>query len=208
MGKIVIGFIGIIASLQAFTFNGFISGMSQKEVIIKAEQKDIPLTYQPVVSGTHFSWKRLTNYEKYNRLRYPTHLFRSSCWVSLYFTPNSKKLYRVSISWPINDFMPKHGKIGRKDLIKILTDVLTKKYGMPKRNFPHNYIELVNSLALGGSKKNWETKDGSIIVFSTNMGSVSLNYIDETLKDTKKQERKVKKRNLIIEVIEKEGNKL
>ncbi len=208
MRKIVIAFIGILVSLQAFTFNGFISGMSQKEVIFKAEQKDIPLTYQPVVSGTHFSWKRLTHYEKYNRLRYPAHLFRSSCWVSLHFTPNSTRLYRVSISWPINDFMPKHGKIGRKDLIKILTDVLTKKYGIPKTNFPHNYAELVNSLVLGGSKKYWETKDGSIIVFSTSMGSVSLNYIDKILKNTKQKESKMKKKNLIIEVIEQEGNKL
>ena len=120
---ILLLFLSNIAS--AFSFDVWKSKITLKKAIKIAKEKNIPLRKDGVAAtGKNFnnSYLYLDKYPKNRIFNYKTTLLNEYAIVSLYFTKESKHLYRIKVRW-----MKKN-----KEFIDTLYKLLDKKYGQKK----------------------------------------------------------------------------
>lgn len=160
-------------AIWGFQFEEFKSGENIEDIVLDAEQKNLPMTYHSYNSKKYFSWKELVDYKKYHKLHYSAEYLNTRASVYLYFN-SSKKLYKIDIKWH-----SPNSRDERKILNENLINALNKKYGKYKNKIPLS-IEGITDLLFGVNKKFWEDNDGSIIILSKGslFGTIELIYID------------------------------
>jgi len=179
-------FIISVTSLSAFTFDKWVSGTELSEAIQTARVNNIPLTIQgSVFFSKKFDWKYLKNHKNHRVFYYKQDLMGGYARVALYFTQESKKLYKIQISWT--------GLFNKREFTESLYRVLDKKYGQRNIVMPSNVGEYVFY-----KKRMWKIDDSSIVQSNTSSGMVELVYLDKKYEFDNLQTRQKKKLNIIM----------
>lgn len=178
------------ASLNAFTFDNWHSGMTLEEVLDLSEKTDLPIRRDGLVSeNKHFDPKTSRAYAKKARtFYYKTRLFNGPAKVMLRFTGESRLLYEVRIRW--------QGVNVKKELAPAVEDMLQKKYGDPtkKRKF-------------FSKDKVWHLDKNNQLLMEYSGAALELVYIDLVLEKTDLHEKKKAEKYKKDEGIKKDLNK-
>ncbi len=194
-----------ITNLYSLEFDNFKLGESLTDVVNYAIKNDIPLTTQPASSGK-FDKTILKKLNKITKLNYPTKLLGANGWVHLYFSPKSKKLYKIDISVHVSNLLTLSSNINRKEFNLRVVELLTKKYGMPKKTFD-SFQDIIDSVVFKGKKLYWKINNTEYIFFTTKMGSTRLLYINKNLVKLAKKEKSIINKHLTKKVISQEFNR-
>ncbi|PHS37721.1 MAG: hypothetical protein COB07_10230 [Sulfurovum sp.] len=175
-----------LTSLSAFTFDKWESGTKLTEAIQVARINNIPLTIQSsVFMSKKFDWRYLKNHQNHRVLYYKQDLMGGYARVALYFTQESKKLYKIQISWT--------GLFNKQDFTESLYRVIDKKYGQRNIVMPSNVGEYVFY-----TKRMWRIDNNSIVQSNTSSGMVELVYLDKKYELDDLQTKQKKKLDMII----------
>jgi len=178
------------ASLPAFTFDSWHSGMTLEEVLDLSEKSDLPIRRDGLLSeNKHFDPR--TSRAHADRARifyYKTILFNGPAKVMLRFTGESRLLYEVKIRW--------QGINVRKELAPAVEDMLQKKYGDPTQRSK-----------FFSKDKVWHLDQNNHLVMEYSGASLQLVYIDLVLEKTDLDEKKKAEKYKKDEGIKKDLNK-
>jgi hypothetical protein len=107
---------------NAFQFDSWRSGMSVREAMAVAQDKDIPIVKDGIISvNKHFDQKVMQYADTANEFYYNAELLGEHAKVYLIFTPESKFLSTIKIQW----FAPFKDRSFQTKLFQLLTG----KYG-------------------------------------------------------------------------------
>ena len=189
--KILLISIVAITFLPAFTFDNFESGIDLDEAVTIARENNIPLsTNGNVFFSKNFDWKYLKNHQNYRIFYYKDLLLGANARVALYFTQDSKKLYKVQINW--------NGLQNKKEFEEQLYKLMDRKYGERHIEMPSNVGEYVFS-----RKRVWEIDNNSILKSKASTAGIELVYLDKKYELDDYRTKKKKK----LEIIIKDANK-
>ena len=172
---------------QAFEYDVWKSGMPLDEALKLAEINDIPVTCRnfskPLQRGRdHFRAEVLKQAKKAQNLCYRQNLSGSTALITLHFTPISKKLSGVWISWSDADITH------QKETIF----ALSQKYGEPLKYNPYKDIYLITPdirLEYDVSETHFFAQDKqNIIVVQYNKGAKNILRIFYHNRSLSKQE--------------------
>ena len=176
-----------ITSLSAFTFDKWKSGIELSQAIDIARENNIPLTTQgSVFLSKKFDWQYLRNYQKYRVFYYRDDLLGEKARISLYFTKDSKILYKIKVHWSL---------IGtnKKEFEEILYRLLDKKYGKKSIIIPSNVGEYIFY-----KKRMWKVDLHTVVKSQKSLAGVDLTYLDEKYEFDDFQTKKKKKLKIIV----------
>lgn len=158
--------------VMAFEFDGFQSGLTLRQVLGIAQQRDLGVKdgQKAGISGSHFNEKLFRETSKIIFLTYHTDLLGERVSVDLQFTPQNKRLFFVKF----------YIKTAHKYL-EGLTSVLDKKYGAHKKS-SGLLFKMQNS-------KDWNVDERTEIKIVKNMAGYSLQYADPFLFKINEQEK-------------------
>jgi len=181
MKKSLIILIFLSSLATAFSFDNWKSKITLDEAIQTAKSNNLPLCKDGIV-GTRKGFKESYLYlEKYpnNRVfRYTTTLLNEKATVYLYFTKNSKKLYKLKVKWMTR----------RQEFVDTLYKLLDKKYGKRKIIITSNLGDFILA-----KKRQWKPNEETIIQTKTSMSGTEVNYYDVKESHKEKEERKKRK---------------
>jgi len=163
--------------VSAFSFDIWNSKITLKEAIQIAKENNIPLRKEGIITtGKNFnkSYLYLDKYPKNRIFNYKTILLDEYATVSLYFTKESKHLYRIKVRWMKKD----------KEFIETLYKLLDKKYGKKKV-----LLTSLGSFFLS-KQRQWEKDENSLIQTSVSLSGTTLLYIDTVELEKNDQENK------------------
>jgi len=180
-----------LTSLSAFTFDKWESGIELSEAIDTARDNNIPIAKEGLHhSSKRFNWKLLKDREKHRNFYYRQELLGENAKVNLYFTKESKTLYKVRVRWVITGQKT-------KEFQEMLYALLDKKYGDRSIVIPQNigeYVFFKNRVWKPNSKTEVQTRS------STSM--VEVTYLDKEYEKENQSEllqiRKKKKLQIIV----------
>ena len=110
------------ATVSAFQFDSWRSGMSVREAMAVAQDKDIPIVKDGIISvNKHFDQKVMKYVDTAYEFYYHADLLGEHAKVNLIFTPESKFLSTIKIQW----FAPFKDRSFQTKLFQLLTG----KYG-------------------------------------------------------------------------------
>jgi hypothetical protein len=160
---------------SGFYFDVWKSGMDIEESISAARFHDIPLHKNGIISiNKKFNPLMSSKYAKTaTHYYYKTKLLGKYARVDLFLTPSSKKLYTLSIDW--------HGmanKNNRAGFEKEITEMLSPKYGSPKKQIPQIF----------GQTKTWVPSSNVTINLKMTSGNYILTYEDSKMLRLKQDE--------------------
>jgi hypothetical protein len=91
----------VTAPSDGFSFDIWKSGLTVAEAIDVAQEHDIPLHKSGIISiNKHFNPKMCLPYaSSATEFEYNTHLLGRQAKIALKFTPTSKKLYSIKVTW-------------------------------------------------------------------------------------------------------------
>ena len=171
-------FVAIFLSTEqvmAFEFDGFQSGLTLKQVLDLAQQRDLGVKdgQKAGIPSAHFNEKLFKETSKIIFLTYHTDLLGERVSVDLQFTPQTKRLFFAKINIKT---APKY--------LAGLTSVLDKKYGAHKKS---------SGLLFTMQKStDWNVDERTEIKIVKNMTLYSLQYTDPALlKSNEKEKAKV-----------------
>jgi hypothetical protein len=162
---------------SAFSFDVWDSKITLKEAIQIAKENNIPLRKDGIAtSGKNFnkSYLSLNKYPENRIFNYKTTLLNEYAIVSLYFTKESKHLYRIKVRWMKKD----------KEFIDTLYKLLDKKYGQKKV-----LLTSIGSFLLS-KQRQWEEDENSLIQTHASLSGTTLLYIDTVESQKNDQENK------------------
>lgn len=162
---------------SAFSFDVWKSKITLKEAIQTAKANNIPLRKDGVYSAKKGFYARDLYLKKYpnNRVfRYATKLLNENATVYLYFTKNSKILYKIKVRWMKRN----------KEFIDTVYELLDKKYGEKQTVISANIGDFILA-----KKRQWKPNDNTIIQTKTSMAGTELNYYDVEESHNEEQER-------------------
>lgn len=184
--QISLFFIVSITSLSAFTFDKWESGTELSEAIQTARINNVPLTTQgSVFFSKKFDWAYLKNHQNHRVFYYRQDLLGGQARVALHFTQESKRLYKIQISWT--------GLFNKQDFTESLYRVMDKKYGQKNIVMPSNVGEYVFY-----KKRMWKIDDNSIVQSNTSSGMIELVYLDKKYEFDDLQTKQKKKLDIIV----------
>jgi len=161
------------ASLPAFTFDDWHSGMTLDEVLDLSEKKDLPIMRDGLISqNRHFDPKTSRAYADKERIfYYKTTLVNEPAKVALRFTGESRLLYEVKVYW--------QGINVKKGLAPAVEDMLQKKYGNPTK-----------SRSFFSKDKVWHLDQNNQLLMENSGAALQLVYTDLVLEKTDFDEKK------------------
>ena len=142
-------------------------------------------TQGSVFFSQKFDWRYLKNHQNHRVFYYKQDLMGNYARVALYFTQESKKLYKIQISWT--------GLFNKRDFTESLYRVMDKKYGQRNIVMPSNVGEYVFY-----KKRMWKIDDNSIVQSNTSSGMVELVYLDKKYEFDDLQTKEKKKLDIIV----------
>ncbi len=154
----------ITLTIFGFTFDGFKSGTNKKDFLVEANSRDLPLSTNSVFSYSHFDWKHVANYEKYNILYTSYKLLGYKAQIRYYFQNN--KLYKVYIYWLNSNIKHKSN-----EFLETTKDALIQKYG--------DYS--TKKRMMTGIRYTWRVSTDTTILLEKKFGGINLIYIDSTI---------------------------
>ena len=148
-------------SADAFQFDAWKSGMSAREAMAVAQDKDIPIVKDGIIFvNTHFDQKVMKYVDTAHEFNYQADLLGEHAKVNLIFTPESKFLSTIKIQWgaPFKDraFQTK------------LFQLLTGKYG--------NYAKRERQIFFETST--WAIDKTNRVSMRTSGNSILVEYLD------------------------------
>ncbi|MCF8057097.1 MAG: hypothetical protein K9K37_10735 [Desulfocapsa sp.] len=160
-------FVAIFLSTEkvmAFEFDGFQSGLTLKQVLDLAHQRDLGVNdgQKAGIPSAHFNEKLFKETSKIIFLTYHTDLLGERVSVDLQFTPQTKRLFFVKINLKT---APKY--------LAGLTSVLDKKYGAHKKSF--------GLLFTMQKSTDWNVDERTEIKIVKNMTLYNLQYTDPSI---------------------------
>jgi hypothetical protein len=175
MGFCLLLFIAFFLSagqVMAFEFDGFQSGLTLKQVLGLAQQRDMGVKdgQKAGVPSAHFNEKLFKETSKIIYLTYHTDLLGERVSVDLQFTPQTKRLFFAKIYIKTT---PKY--------LEGLTSVLDKKYGAHKKSYGLLFT-MQNSTV-------WNVDESTEIKIVKYMSGYSLHYTDPSLFKINEQEK-------------------
>lgn len=167
----------ITSDAYSFNFDVWESGKDIKEVIEIARENNIPILKTGIVSvDKNFNPKIVSKYlESTKSFTYNTKLLNSHAKVFLYFTPESRLLYKVNIRW--NHLKDEENFL--QDLLKVIND----KYG---DNYVH-YREIIFEY-YKWKTETIESEDLITIQLSAGGKNLNLEYLDSRLNKQNEKE--------------------
>jgi hypothetical protein len=178
MGFYLLLFISFFLSAEqvmAFEFDGFQSGLTLKQVLGLAQQRDLDIfeSHKHGIRTGHFNAKLFNDTSIITRLTYHADLLGERVAIDHQFTPLTQRLFFIKINIKNS---PKY--------LESLTSVLDKKYGAHKNSYGIIFT-LQNS-------KVWNVNETTEIKIVKMMSIYSLQYTDSVIfKLNEEENRKV-----------------
>lgn len=160
----------------AFSFDIWKLNITLDEAIQTAKSNNIPLRKEGITSsGKTFNASHLflERYPKNRTFNYQTKLLNKYAVVTLYFTKNSKSLYRIKVRWVKRN----------KKFVDTLYELLDKKYGQKKI-----LLSNIGSFLLS-KQRQWEEDKNSLIQSKVSASGTTLLYIDTIATQKNEQEK-------------------
>jgi len=185
-----------LTTLSAFTFDKWESGIELSEAIDTARDNNIAIAKEGLHhSSKRFNWQLLKDHKKYRNFYYREELLGENAKVNLYFTKDSKILYKVRVRWII---------VGQKtkEFQDMLYALLDKKYGNRSIIIPQNlgeYVFFKNRVWKPNSKTEVQTRS------STSM--VEVTYLDKEYEKENQNELLQIKKKKKLQIIVKDAGK-
>lgn len=167
----------IPTAAYAFQFDVWTSGMSSREAMTIARDKDIPLIREGLVStNKHFDPNASTKYiDSAHEFYYNTTLLSETAKTNLIFTPESKFLSTVRIQWA--------GVSNKDGFRQVVFDMLKSKYG--------NYVKTGKQIFF--ETLFWSIDKTNQVSMKTSANQILVEYIDLTAQELGQKEVRVKK---------------
>ena len=185
-----------LISLSAFTFDKWESGIELSEAIDIARDNNMPIAKEGLHHGSkRFNWQLLKGRERHRNFYYRQELLGENAKVNLYFTKESKTLYRVRVRWVITGQKT-------KEFQEMLYALLDKKYGNRSIVIPQNlgeYVFFKNRVWKPNSKTEVQTRS------STSM--VEVTYLDKEYEKENQNELLQIKKKKKLQIIVKDAGK-
>jgi hypothetical protein len=158
----------------AFRFDKWVSGMSIDEAMKVAENSDISLHKEGLISGSkHFNANVSSKYANTaTRFYYKENLLGKWSTVTLSFSPVSKVLWSVSINWSGPEMSTK-GEFRNE-----VESMLSEKYGKPKARGRDLFHDTTS----------WKISEISVVSMKAGFGSVNVSYVDKKIEAIKASE--------------------
>ncbi len=186
----------LLTSLSAFTFDKWESGIELSEAIDTARDNNIPIAKEGLGHGSkRFNWQLLKDHKKYRNFYYRQELLGETGKVNLYFTKDSKTLYKVKVRWVLTGEKT-------KEFQEMLYALLDKKYGNRSIVIPQNlgeYVFFKNRVWKPNSKTEVQTRS------STSMLEVT--YLDKEYEKENQNELLQIKEKKKLQIIVKDAGK-
>ncbi len=163
------------ASSNAFQFDSWRSGMSVREAMAVAQDKDIPIVKDGIISvNKHFDQKVMKYVDTAYEFYYHADLLGEHAKVNLIFTPVSKFLSTIKIQWgaPFKD----------RSFQTKLFQLLTGKYG--------NYAKKERQIFYETST--WTIDKTNRVSMHTGGNAILADYVDMTADEQGQKESKKK----------------
>ncbi|MGE5212578.1 MAG: hypothetical protein ACM3NN_02665 [Nitrospirota bacterium] len=175
LASVLILFLLTPATANAFQFDSWRSGMSVREAMAVAQDKDIPILREGVISmNKHFDASVMNHIATANEFYYRADLLGEPAKVNLTFTPASKFLSTINVHWnaPFKDraFQTK------------LFQLLTGKYG--------NYAKRERQIFFETST--WAIDKTNRVSMRTGGNSILVEYLDTIAYEQAQKEAKKK----------------
>jgi hypothetical protein len=157
----------------AFMFDKWVSGMSIDEAMKVAENSDIPLHREGLISGSkHFNPEVRKYAGTATVFYYKDNLLGKWSTVTLSFSPVSKLLWSVSINWSGPEMSTK-GEF-RNDV----ESLLSQKYGKAKARGRDLFYDTTS----------WKISEISVVSMKVGVGSINVSYVDKKIEAIKASE--------------------
>ena len=198
MNKILIILFLLFSSLSAFTFDIWESSISLNEAISIAKKENIPIAKNGIIHASKNFSQTLLYLKKSPNNRvfyYKSKLLGEFSTVNLYFTKESKKLYKIKIRW---NLLGKKHKNFKENLYK----VLDTKYGNRNIVLPLNFGELIFF-----EKREWTSTKNTTIQTKSSTAGIELVYIDNVELTNNKDEKKTEESKKELEFLKKDKEK-
>jgi len=198
MTKTLLWLIILSSFVSAFTFDIWKSSISFSEAISIAKSENIPLAKTNIIHMSKRFNQKLLYLKKYPDNRefyYKSKLLGEFSETNLYFTKNSKKLYKIKVRWNLSG---KKNKI----LIEKLYQLLDKKYGKSKKIIPSNIGDFVFF-----KKRQWSSNKEMTIRSKSSSSGIEIVYIDNIESKKNEDEKKAMKIIKELNILEQDSQK-
>jgi len=191
-----------------FNFNGFESGSSINDIVNECQTRNIAITTNPITIGKDFKWSNLNkNYKQASRLQYYSKIAGGDAWIHLYFTPKSHKLYKITISWIANDMIMQKGKLTKKEISKIVENILIKKYGQYQTKFLDTPTKMLTNMIANKKTKFWKIDNNNFVVLDNSLIQLKATYVDINFYNLNKKEINSHKKIKVVQTTKEDYNK-
>src|SRR6266576_4509437 len=167
----------IPTAADAFQFDMWTSGMSSREAMAIAMDKDIPLIRAGLISvNKHFDPNTSSKYiDNAHEFYYRGRLLDENAQISLIFTPESKFLSAVRIQWT--------GLSTKDGFRQVVFDTLKSKYGNSAKKEKQIFFETFF----------WPVDKANQVSMKTSANQISVEYIDFAIQERGQKESNMKK---------------
>jgi hypothetical protein len=186
------------SSLLGFTFDIWESSISLNKTIVIAKRKNIALAKNNIIHSSKSFNQKLLYSEQYPDNRefyYKSELLGESSKIDLYFTKNSKKLYKIKVRWNLTG---KKNKVLKEKLYQLLDE----KYGKSETITPLNIGDFIFF-----KRRQWTPNKETTIQSKSSTSGIEVIYIDNVEFQKNEYKEKAKEAKKELEFLKKDSQK-